>query len=90
MSQAFFDYVRGHTDVLPAGHDPRGMRAYRYLVWLGAAQMVQAHYPGVRERLGEAGWDTLISAFVRHSTWTSPFYGDLIDAFEAFIARESA
>jgi hypothetical protein len=90
MSAAFFDYVRGRTDRLPEGHTEAGMRAYRHLVYLGAAQMVEAHFPSLRPELGEAGWRTLIEAFVRESQWTSPYYGDLKDEFLAFLARESA
>ena len=90
MSAAFYDYVRGRSDALPAGYSEAGMRAYRHLVYLGAAQMVEAHFPALRATLGEADWRTLIEAFVRQSQWTSPCYGDLKDEFLAFLARESA
>ena len=89
-SDAFYDYVRGLTDDVPEGYTLNGMRAYRHLVYLGASQMVQAHFPEVREALGEEAWRALIEAFVRQSAWTSHYYGDLKDEFTAFLARESA
>lgn len=90
MSEDFFDYVRGVTDAVPAGYAEQGMRAYRHLVFIGACQMVEAHFPAVREQLGEAGWRALIEAFIRQSAWASPYYGDLKDEFLAFIERERA
>lgn len=90
MNPAFYDYVRGRSDVVPPGYTEQGLRVYRYLVYLGASQMVAAHFPQVREQLGEDAWRTLIEAFVRQSEWTSHYYGDLKDEFTAFLARESA
>ena len=90
MSAAFYDYVRGRSDVVPEGHDERGMRAYRHLVWLGASQMIESHFPEVRRELGDEAWRALVEAFVRQSSWTSHYYGDLKDDFLAFLARESA
>lgn len=90
MSAAFYDYVRGRSDVVPEGHDERGLRAYRHLVWLGASQMIESHFPEVRQELGDDAWRALIEAFVRQSSWTSHYYGDLKDDFLAFLARESA
>ncbi|MGE5450500.1 MAG: putative DNA-binding domain-containing protein [Acidobacteriota bacterium] len=86
----FYDYVRGRTDDVPAGYTEAGMRVYRHLVYLGASQMVQAHFPQVPTELGEDAWRTLIEAFVRQSHWSSHYYGDLKDEFLAFVARESA
>lgn len=90
MSTAFFDYVRGRSEVVPDGYAEAGMRAYRHLVHLGASQLVDAHFPRVRQELGEEAWRCLIEAFVRQSAWTSPYYGDLKEAFLAFLAREAA
>jgi len=90
MSEAFYDYVRGRSEAIPRGHSPKGMRVYRHLVYLGASQMVEAHFPEVRTRLGEVAWRTLIEAFVRDSSWTSPYYGDLKNEFLAYLARTSA
>ncbi len=90
MSAAFYDYVRGCSDDIPAGQSEAGMRAYRHLVYLGAAQMVEAHFPDVRQELGEDAWRTLIEGFVRQSRWSSNLYGDLKDEFLAYLARESA
>lgn len=87
---AFFDYVRGRSEQLPPGYGEAGMRAYRHLVHLGAAQMVEACFPDLRPQLGEDAWHTLINAFVRESRWTSPYYGDLQDEFTQFLARTSA
>ncbi|MES2091191.1 MAG: putative DNA-binding domain-containing protein [Pseudomonadota bacterium] len=89
MSDGFYDYVRGRSDRVPTGYKEAGMRAYRYLVYLGASQMVEAHFPAVREQLGEEAWRTLIETFVRQSEWTSPYYGDLKHEFLAYLARES-
>ena len=87
---AFYDYVRGRSDVIPQGYTEPGMRVYRYLVYLGASQMVEAHYPQVKAELGDEAWRTLIEEFVRQSQWTSNYYGDLKDEFLTFLARESA
>ena len=86
----FYDYVRGRTDAIPQGYTEPGMRVYRYLVYLGASQMVEAHFPEVKSELGDEAWRTLIEAFVRQSQWTSHYYGDLKDEFLTFLARESA
>lgn len=86
----FYDYVRGCSSEVPAGYEERGLRVYRYLVRLGASQMIEAHYPDLRQQLGEEAWDELLSAFIRQSRWTSNFYKDLKDEFLDFIARESA
>jgi len=82
--------VRGRSDDIPPGYAEPGMRAYRHLVYLGASQMVEAHFPAVRQELGEDAWRTLIEDFVRQSQWTSHFYGDLKDEFLAYLARQSA
>ena len=66
-----------------------GLRAYRYLVYLGASQMVQAHFPELRAQLGEEPWRTLIEGFVRQSAWRSHFYGDLRHEFLDYLARAS-
>lgn len=87
---AFYDHVRGLSDTVPAGHTEAGMRVYRHLVYLGASQLIEAHFPDMRQQLGEAHWRTLIEAFVRQSRWTSHHYGDLHDEFLAFLAREAA
>ena len=90
MSAAFYDFVRGRSDDVPAGYTAAGLRVYRHLVYLGASQMIEAHFPVVREQLGDDAWRTLIEAFIRQSEWTSPYYGDLKDDFLAYLARESA
>lgn len=86
----FYDYVRGRSNVIPAGYTEPGMRVYRYLVYLGASQMVEVHFPQVKAELGDNAWRTLIEEFVRQSQWTSNYYGDLKDEFLTFLARESA
>lgn len=90
MSAAFFDYVRGRSDHVPPGYSEAGMRAYRYLVYLGASQMVASCFPELQQQLGQEVWRTLIEGFVRQSRWQSPYYGDLQDEFLDFLARESA
>lgn len=89
MSDAFYDYVRGCSETVPEGYALAGMRAYRHLVYLGASQMVEAHFPALRGQLGETAWRLLIEGFVRQSAWKSPYYGDLHHDFIAFLARES-
>ena len=90
MSATFIDHVRGLTDEVPEGHDPRGLRVYRHLVWLGASQMVQACFPDLRGQLGESAWDLLIADFVKRSQWSSHSYGDLEHEFQAYLARTLA
>ena len=89
MPADFYQYIRGVTDVVPAGYTEAGMRVYRYLVFLGASQMIEAHYPALRQQLDESAWQALIRAFVRQSAWASHYYGDLKDEFLAFLARET-
>ncbi|MFT3859234.1 MAG: putative DNA-binding domain-containing protein [Aquabacterium sp.] len=89
-SSAFFDHVRGRTDALPEGYSQQGMRVYRHLVHLGASQVLEAHFPAVRQALGEHGWHTLIDAFVQQSAWSSHHLGDLHHDFTVFLAHETA
>lgn len=86
---AFYDYVRGRTDDVPPGHDVRGMKLYRYLVNLGVRQLLEAHYPEVREKLGEDAWLLLIAGFVRESGWDSHFLGDIADEFLVFLEEQA-
>lgn len=85
----FYDYIRGRSDEVPAGYTLAGLRVYRYLVYLGASQMVQSHYPDLRTQLGESAWQELMQAFVRESRWQSNFYEDLIEEFHQFLQRTS-
>lgn len=89
MSEEFYRYVRGLTDDVPPGYTEQGMRVYRHLVFVGASQIVESHYPAIRRELGEEGWHALISEFVRRSAWQSPYYADLKDEFLAFIDQVS-
>ncbi|MNY84528.1 hypothetical protein D3C78_06830 [compost metagenome] len=89
MSNAFYNYVRGRSETVPAGYTLPGMRTYRYLVYLGVSQMVEANFPSLREQLQEQAWRLLIEEFVRQSAWTSPYYGDLHHEFIAYLGRES-
>ena len=81
----FHDYVRGRTDLIPEGYTEPGMRVYRHLVYLGASQMIEAHFPDMKETLGDVAWRTLLETFVRDSRWTSNYYGDLKDEFLEFL-----
>lgn len=87
---AFYDYVRGVTDTVPDGYDERGMRLYRHLVYIGATQMLESHFPQLPEALGAEQWQALVRAFVRESRWESHFYGDMTDAFLVFLEQQSA
>lgn len=89
MSPGFYDYVRGRSDAVPEGYTLAGLRVYRYLVYLGAAQLIEAEFPALRRGLAEAEWRFLIEDFVRKSAWVSPYYGDLRAEFLAYLARES-
>lgn len=86
---AFHDYVRGRTDLVPDGYSEAGMRLYRHLVWLGASQLLEAHYPAVRAGLMEEDWRQLIAEFVRESAWDSHFYGDMSDEFLGFLQQKA-
>ena len=90
MLEDFYLYIRGGSETIPAGYSEAGMRVYRHLVFLGATQLIEAHFPALRAQMGEGAWKALIEAFIRQSAWSSPFYGDLKDEFLAFLARESA
>ena len=87
MSTAFYDYVRGVTNEVPDGYELAGMKVYRYLVYLGASQMIASCFPNVREQLSEDDWQALIEDFVRQSAWSSHFYGDLEHEFCLYLDR---
>ena len=87
MSQAFYDFVRGREEVLPAGYSLQGMKVYRYLVYLGVSQMIDASYADLKNGLGEEGWQMLIQDFVRQSAWDSHFYGDLENEFKRYLEK---
>lgn len=86
---AFHDYVRGLTEEIPPGYAEPGMRLYRHLVWLGASQLLAAHYPAVRDTLSDDDWQALIAGFVREARWDSHFYGDMADEFLDFLHRKA-
>lgn len=90
MSAGFYDYVRGRSDTVPAGYAEAGLRAYRHLVYLGASQLLAAHFPELKDTLSEDEWRFLIEDFVRKSAWESPYYADLAGEFVAYLAREQA
>jgi hypothetical protein len=86
---AFHDYVRGRTEIIPEGYAEPGMRLYRHLVYLGAAQMLEAHFPEVKTALGDDVWRELLTAFVRDSRWQSHYYGDIKDEFIIFLEQQA-
>ncbi len=86
-TRAFYDYIRGITDEVPEGYTYSGVQVYRYLVYLGASQMIDACVPELRKQLGEDDWRTLIEDFIRQSAWTSNFYGDLENEFNQYLHR---
>lgn len=87
MSEAFYDYVRGRSEHIPAGYQRAGMQVYRYLVYLGASQMIEACFPILKQNLDDTQWRTLIEDFIRQSTWDSHFYGDLEHEFRLYLAQ---
>lgn len=86
---AFHDYVRGRTESIPPGYAEPGMRLYRHLVYLGAAQMLEAHFPDVKSALGDDVWEELLRVFVRDSRWQSHYYGDIKDEFILFLEQQA-
>lgn len=86
---AFYDYVRGLSDTVPQGYSEQGLRVYRYLVYLGTDQLLTAHYPNVKQQLGDENWKHLLESFIRQSRWTSHYYGDLKDDFLVYLEQES-
>lgn len=87
---AFYDYVRGLTEVIPEGYTAQGMAVYRYHVYLGASQMLAVSYPDLRSELVDADWRVLIEDFIRKTKWSSHFYADLIDDFERYVSAQEA
>ena len=59
-------------------------------MYLGASQMIESHFPALRETLKDEEWRFLIEDFVRKSAWESNHCADLVDEFNAYLARESA
>ena len=88
-SDGFYAYVRGLSDEVPPGYTRQGLEVYRYLVRLGVEQQVEAYHPELKAQLGEPAWRELVSAFIQGSAWRSHFYGDLIDEFHRFLARQA-
>ena len=89
MSQAFFDYIRNLSDQVPEGYTQDGMNLYRYLVYLGASQMIASCFPELKQKLSDDDWDWLINRFIQQSAWTSNFYGDLENEFAHFIRAQA-
>ncbi|ETD72126.1 hypothetical protein V757_06075 [Pelistega indica] len=52
MVATFYDYVRGKTDEVPDGYSEKGLNVYRYLVFLGASQMIESCYPEIKKSFG--------------------------------------
>ena len=90
LSAAFYDYVRGLSDEVPAGYTENGMRLYRHLVYLGADQMLGGYFPDVKQTLGDESWRSLLCAFIQSSAWQSHFYGDMTDEFIEFLKQQAA
>jgi hypothetical protein len=83
---AFFEYVRGSSDVVPEGHTKAGMDLYRHLTYLGAHQMLEDCFPQIREALSDEDWAELMRDFIKTTRWTSNFYGDLENDFTNYLA----
>jgi hypothetical protein len=84
----FFDYVRGVSDLVPAGYDLRGMRVYRHHVFLGVSQLLQGAYPELRVELSTDDWALLLGDFIAKSNWSSNFYADLDVQFKLYLNDE--
>jgi hypothetical protein len=87
MYQAFYDFVRGRSNVVPPGYELKGLKVYRYLVYLGASQMIEACFPALREQMTDQQWQSLIKNFVETSQWHSNFYGDLEYEFLNYLQK---
>jgi len=85
---AFFDYVRGVSDVVPAGYALRGMRLYRYHVFLGVSQLLASTFPELRAELSTDDWALLLRDFIGKSRWSSNFYADLDVQFKHYLNDE--
>lgn len=88
-ASAFYDYVRGLTDVIPPAYSAKGMAVYRYHVRLGVVQMIDSIYPDLCEQLGEEAWELLITDFIQKTQWSSHFYDDLRYEFVKYLEREN-
>jgi hypothetical protein len=85
---AFFDYVRGVSDVVPTGYDLRGMRLYRHHVFLGVSQLLASSFPELRAELSTDDWTVLLRDFIGKSRWASHFYVDLDVQFKRYLDDE--
>ena len=85
---AFYDYVRGVSDVVPSGYELRGMRLYRHHVFLGVSQMLAQTYPALHSELSSDDWALLLRDFIAKTRWTSNFYADLDVQFKAYLQNE--
>jgi hypothetical protein len=85
---AFFDYVRGVSEVVPAGYDLRGMKVYRHHVFLGVSQLLEGAYPELRAELSTDDWAVLLRDFIVKTRWSSNFYADLDVQFKLYVNDE--
>ena len=85
---AFFDYVRGMSNDVPAGYDERGMKVYRHHVFLGVSQCMEAAYPNLHAELSTDDWAMLLCDFIAKTRWSSNFYGDLDVQFKLYLNHE--
>lgn len=84
---SFFDYVRGLTDVVPAGYSSQGMAVYRHHVYLAASHMLEASYPALKAALEDDAWRLLLQDFIAQTRWDSHFYSELTDNFESYLVN---
>ena len=86
---AFYDYLRGLTEVPPEGYELRGLAVYKHLIYLGVDQLLRAEFPAMANTLSDAQWRELLQKFIQQSRWESPFYADLSEEFVLFL-RDAA
>ena len=88
--QDFFDYVKGVSDTVPQGYTEKGLKVYRYLVYLGVEQMIENCFPQLKETLPEEDYKLLIESFIRDFTFTSPYYYNLEEDFKVYLQKNLA
>ncbi|MGI9212641.1 MAG: HvfC/BufC family peptide modification chaperone [Methylococcaceae bacterium] len=82
----FYAFVRNQTHINNHG---RGAEVYRFLVRLGVDEMLRSRYPQVYEALDKDDWETLLTDFIKKSSWSSPYVIDLENEFEQYLIAQT-
>jgi hypothetical protein len=87
--QAFFEYIRGNTDVIPAGYNKKGLDLYRRLVFIGVEQTLSLYYPKLKEGVSNDEWITTVEEFIKESRFESNFLASLADEFRLWLSTKT-